>query len=348
MNKIISITIGNLKFDIEEVAYSKLDHYLNSIRKIFTEYPDQKELIQDIEARIAEKFSQNPQELITEKDVNELISTLGKPEDFKEFKDNNDSTTASHSQPTEEIKKLYRNSDDTILFGVCSGIGAYFNIDPIIIRIAAVIFVVTGFLAPAVIITYIILALAVPETKSISDKIAMKGQPLTLKQIENQVKETVKKGKDSLKKNRSQIEKIFLAPFQFLKKILIAILDLLKNLGPAMIKIFGSLITLAFSFLLIIGTFGFTTLLLKIQNNYLPHRLIEIQGDIHYYQAIISGYLSIAIPLIAIIMLGLSLINRKNIFTLNKSLVMFGIWLISSFIFGITLMIDGGTIIQAL
>jgi len=348
MNKIINITIGNLKFDIEEVAYTKLDQYLEDIKKIFQEYSDQKDLIQDIESRIAEKFSQQDKELITEQDVENIIKSLGKPADFRELENEEEKSKNQESDSHEEAKKLYRNSDDTILFGVCSGIGAYFNIDPIIIRIAAVVFVVTGLLAPAIIITYIILALALPESKSISDKIAMKGHTLTLKQIENQVKETVKKGKDSLKKNRSQIEKLFLAPFKFLKKIFDLVISALKNLGPAILKAFGFLIIFSFSLLLILGTFAFTTLLLQIQNTYISHDLINLQNNIHYYETLISGYLATAIPLIAIIMLGISMTNRQNIFTLNKSLIMFGVWLIASFIFGITIMIDGGTIIHSL
>jgi phage shock protein PspC (stress-responsive transcriptional regulator) len=57
-------------------------------------------------------------------------------------------------------KQLTRSSTDKMIAGVCSGLGYYSNIDPTVIRLAAVIlFFLTG---PGIAAAYIIMALIIP------------------------------------------------------------------------------------------------------------------------------------------------------------------------------------------
>jgi phage shock protein C len=59
-----------------------------------------------------------------------------------------------------EPKKLYRSRANRRLFGVCGGIGDYFNIDPVLIRLLWILFTVA---AGGGVIAYIVACLIVPE-----------------------------------------------------------------------------------------------------------------------------------------------------------------------------------------
>ncbi len=59
----------------------------------------------------------------------------------------------------QDIKRLYRSDDDRIIAGVCGGIGEYFSIDPVLIRIIGV---VSLFVHGAGVIVYILAWLLIP------------------------------------------------------------------------------------------------------------------------------------------------------------------------------------------
>lgn len=65
-------------------------------------------------------------------------------------------------------KKLYRSRKDRIIAGVCGGLGEYLDIDPVLIRIAFILFVLAG---GAGILAYIIFVIVIPEEKGKEIKI---------------------------------------------------------------------------------------------------------------------------------------------------------------------------------
>lgn len=88
MHKTVSITIGGALFHVEETAYRKLDSYLDAVRSHFASYPDAEEIVSDIEDRIAEELSETlstKKKVILQKDVDEVIASMGTVEDFKQF-----------------------------------------------------------------------------------------------------------------------------------------------------------------------------------------------------------------------------------------------------------------------
>jgi phage shock protein PspC (stress-responsive transcriptional regulator) len=156
MKKTFTINIGYSIFNIEEGAYEALNSYLNSIKTYFSTIDNDSEIIKDFELRIAENFLSKispSKQCINLIDVKEMIEIMGSLDDFKEiYKD------FKYDSPKEDIKtsKLYRDSSNRIIAGVCSGIADYFKIDPIIIRILFFIAV------PLNIIVYIIFWIGIP------------------------------------------------------------------------------------------------------------------------------------------------------------------------------------------
>ncbi|MDI9363780.1 MAG: PspC domain-containing protein [Flavobacterium sp.] len=176
MKKVININFQGRVVPIEETAYDILKQYVEALRRFFANEEGKEEIINDIESRIAELFAETLKKgstCITDVDVNNIIASMGRPEDFeseeeniktqlggeqKKQEQNYQQTTSQHSFNNGEPRKLYRDENHKVFGGVCSGIANYFGIDRIIVRIIA-IFVSSVFFIP-----YIIIWIAVPST----------------------------------------------------------------------------------------------------------------------------------------------------------------------------------------
>jgi phage shock protein PspC (stress-responsive transcriptional regulator) len=177
MKKVININFQGRVIPIEETAYEILQRYVDSLRKYFANEEGKDEIINDIEGRIAELFSDKLKKgatCITDADVNAVMASIGRPEDFEKAEDSMNSgartqTSAEASQPAYTYVstgrgRLYRNADDKIIAGVCSGLGNYLGIDPVFVRILFVVFI------GALFWVYIILWIIVP-SQSITSNI---------------------------------------------------------------------------------------------------------------------------------------------------------------------------------
>ena len=157
MKKTFTVNIGHSIFNIDEDAYEILNRYLDSIKSYFITIESEGEIIKDFELRIAENFSFNTSDnkkSIDLKDVKSMIEIMGTLDDFKEVY-GNDQSDENHTNEDFD-NKLYRDSSNRILGGVCSGIAQYFKIDPIIVRIIFFLFSGLGLIA------YLILWIGVP------------------------------------------------------------------------------------------------------------------------------------------------------------------------------------------
>ncbi|MDG2368476.1 MAG: PspC domain-containing protein [Flavobacteriaceae bacterium] len=156
MKKTFTINIGYSIFNIEERAYEVLNSYLNSIKTYFSTIDNDSEIIKDFELRVAENFSSkisSSKQCINLNDVKEMIQIMGSLDDFKEIYSDNKTETTNEEKKS---NKLFRDSSNRIIAGICSGIAEYFKIDPIIIRIIFFIAV------PLNLIIYIILWMGIP------------------------------------------------------------------------------------------------------------------------------------------------------------------------------------------
>ncbi|MCA1758945.1 MAG: PspC domain-containing protein [Bacteroidales bacterium] len=198
MKKTFTINISGTVFHIEEDAYEVLQKYLVKLKNHFGTEEEGKEILSDIEARIAEIFTEKSageKDVITLAWVEQIIETMGTPEDFVEEDGEEDEVFTS---PTKRKRRLYRDPEHRIIGGVCGGLSAYFNMDPVILRIIFVVlfFVTTG----AALLAYIVLWIAVPKAVTTAQRLEMRGQEATVKNIEKSIREEVKEVKESYKK----------------------------------------------------------------------------------------------------------------------------------------------------
>lgn len=169
MKKVININFQGRVVPIEESAYDILKQYIESLRRYFANEEGRDEIINDIESRIAELFSERIKKgstCITEEDVNTIAANMGRPADFEaqEAESGFSKTTQQDSSQQKQYTyayatgrgKLYRNADDKIIGGVCSGLANYLGIDPVVMRILFVVFI------GALIWVYILLWIIVP------------------------------------------------------------------------------------------------------------------------------------------------------------------------------------------
>jgi phage shock protein PspC (stress-responsive transcriptional regulator) len=174
MNKVLNINLGRLPFTIDDDAHLKLTDYLNTLEKHFRNSEGHKEIMADIELRLAEIFSEKTEDrpIINVTDVESAINVMGTPEEFgAEESEGRQEKRRNYSWNNIQTgKKLFRDPENKVFGGVCSGLSAYFGIeDPIWVRLG---FAIVFFTMGIGFLVYIVLWIAVPETKTSADRLA--------------------------------------------------------------------------------------------------------------------------------------------------------------------------------
>lgn len=172
MEKTININLGGILFQIDEEAYKILRDYLRAIDVRLGKMPGGSEAIEDIESRIAEIFQsqKGTAGIISLENVVDMMKIIGKPEDFDQQDAETEQPGFSYRQPSGG-KKLFRNPENQIISGVCGGLGAYINTDPVWIRI---LFVIFAFFLVGIFV-YIALWIALPSASTPARKRDMYG-----------------------------------------------------------------------------------------------------------------------------------------------------------------------------
>lgn len=333
MNKTISINLGGMFFHIDEDAYQKLSRYFDAVKRSLS--PDgREEIMKDIESRIAELFQeriQNEKQVVSLVEIDAVIGIMGQPEDYKI--DEEAAQSIDYNIPS-KAKKLYRDKENSIIGGVASGFGHYLNIDPVWIRLLFVIIVVAGFGSP--ILIYLILLVIIPVAKTTSQKLEMKGEPITISNIERKVKE----GIDDIaeKFNKIDSQKFTENTRQGIHKTSTSIGKLFTTLFGLFTKIIGGIIVL-FSSIALIG-FCVASVFMIFSAN-MPDNFIlnHIKTPIGLETPIwIQGILMLlvfGIPFFFILLLGLKLLvnHMKSIGAIAKYTLL-ATWIIA---FGIAI-----------
>ena len=335
MKKTLNINISGSVFHIEEDAFEKLQAYLQKLSNYFEKQIGGQEILQDIEARIAELLQEKQKEgkeAVTNEWVEEVMHRMGNPEDFMD-------AGATESSPTSEVKaekirrRLYRDSESRVLGGVCSGMSAYFNFDPVFLRILFVVLVFLG--AGISIFIYIILWIVVPKASTTAQRLEMHGEEATIPNIQKTIQEEVKEVKNSFSKmNQSEMVQ---QGKRMAGKTGQASVQVAKGLGRAFAVVFGSL-------LILIGFFGFVSFLVSVavSNSVIHSSAAGLDPDLNFggmlafvvnpvvlNLAILLFILLVGIPLLAVFFIGTKLVFRYK--TNNKliGLGAFGIWLVA-------------------
>src|SRR5690554_2838753 len=210
MNKTVNINLGGMFFHIDENAYIKLSRYFEAIKKQLSDSDGKDEIMSDIEIRFSELFSEkltSDKQVISMKDLDEVIAIMGEPQDYRLDDEEPAAQTTYHATKS---KKLYRDTEEGILGGVLSGLGHYFGIDKVWLRVIAL---VLFFFYGIGVLPYIILWIVMPEAKTTSEKLEMKGEAVNISNIEKKVREEFENLSQKVNnidyekyKNRAQVE----------------------------------------------------------------------------------------------------------------------------------------------
>lgn len=310
MNKTISINLGGYFFHIDEDAYQKLTRYFDAIKSSLS-YEGRDEIIKDIESRIAELFQerlQNEKQVVGIKEIDEVISIMGQPEDYKIDEDTSSNFNSDYSSTRSysNTRKLYRDKDNSMLGGVLSGLGHYLGIDPLWLRI---IMVILFFGFGTGLLIYIILWILVPEAITNNQKLEMKGEPINISNIEKKVKE----GFDDItgKINNLDHQKIANTAKSGANQVASTIGDLFLSIFKAFAKIIGAFM-MFFSSIALLGITIASIIMIfssslsdKMKFNFMD---TPFDSDVPFWLQGILLLFTVGIPFLFLIILGLKLL----------------------------------------
>ncbi|MDR0540679.1 MAG: DUF2807 domain-containing protein [Dysgonamonadaceae bacterium] len=187
MKKTLTVNLNGRVFNIDEDAYQLLDKYLRNLRIYFRKEDGSDEILADFEARIEELLSDRVRlgySVITIAEVEQVIARMGRPGDFGENEEDvreEKSAGCREDEFAQVKKKFYRNPDDKMFAGLCSGVAAYFGWNIVAVRI------IVGILVPAtsfwIVPVYLIGWLVIPEAVTAEQQLEMQGKPITVENI---------------------------------------------------------------------------------------------------------------------------------------------------------------------
>lgn len=244
MKKTIDINLGGLLFHLDEDAYLQLSNYLEALRRHLAATEGREEVLADIEARIAEIFTQRmagTRQVVGTDDVQAAMNTLGQPKDFA---GEPAEEPAAASTTEGQRRRLYRDPEEQMIGGVCSGFASYFDIDVVIVRVVFVLLAMfTGFGA----LLYFILWAATPKAVTPADRLAMKGKPATFENIRQTVEEEFKNVESRLnnKENHRKIRSAAQRFGDFITSIVVGFARFLGGLFLILAFFVGSVILVA-------------------------------------------------------------------------------------------------------
>jgi phage shock protein PspC (stress-responsive transcriptional regulator) len=326
MNKTININLAGVFFHIDEDAFIKLDKYLKTIESYLAKEESRDEILQDIEARIAELFNESMahvNQVISITQVYDMIAIMGEPEAYKIDEDEDTSTSSSKFRPS---RKLYRDLDRNYVGGVSSGLNYYLGLNTLLIRL---IWVISAFFSfGATVAIYVILWIVIPAAKTTAQKLDMQGEPVNLTNIEKKVKESYSKFADKVgdidydkygKRTKSGVNQFFEG-----------LGEVLKALGLFISKFLG-VILLIISSLILVGLliffFSFGTISIFELGDFNQMDFFSLGAP--YWSQVILYFLSAAIPFFYLMLLSLKLLFR-NLKSIGKitHITLIGIWIL--------------------
>lgn len=333
MNKTIIINISGAIFHIEEDAYEILKTYMTEVKKHFGLSADSFEIVTDIENRIAELFSEilkrDLKQVIIIKDVQAIIEQMGRPADFEAADQADEAAQPTEAQMAPGVqRKLFRDSDDKLIGGVCSGLAHYFSADAVWIRLLWAALFFAGGIG---LITYIILWIVMPVARTRAEKLAMNGEDVNLETIKNAVSDELNDVKRNLSKYRDQVKNSGLEDrignvlkeiFQFIGKILQSLLKIFGVMFGVLSIFIGACLMIG---LVVAGIAGIFSPEHVIWFN-LPFSLISRDNRL---QAVISFTITFFIPLLFLILLGIRMLFKRFIMSSQVTSSLLIIWFVS-------------------
>lgn len=314
MKKTLNINLGGLAFIINEDAFELLHRYLEALKAKFRNDADRTEIMNDIEARMADLLNQKlagRKEVLSVEDVEYVTGIMGRPEDIAGEEANETEASSSESSSAGSAhtytqtnagpvnKRLFRDADDAKVGGVISGLCHYFGInDPVWARLAVVLLCFVSF--GTVILLYLLLVIIIPKALTAAEKLQMKGEPVNISTIEKEIRDAATRTSDSVNNLVGQ-QNLFERLLHFFVEV---------------VKIFFKIIA---GFIILVALFVLAVLLLSFFGvavagntmlSHAPHLLVDNPTTITIFN--IGVALFVAAPLIALIYAALRAILGRN------------------------------------
>jgi len=338
MKKNITINLCGRLFQIDEDAYELLQQYIESLRSSFGKQEGGEEIADDIEARIAELFDELRQqgiEAITIDHVKDIVTRIGRPEELAGENENDnhndnrghryDSFRSAAQDVMDNVrartagKRLYRNPKDKMLTGVCSGIAAYTNTDPVLWRL---LFVLLVLIYGVGIITYIVLAIIVPEARTPNQMLQMEGRDVTPQNLADAV---VEEDERPAEPRRSFFGSLFTVVLKLLAGLFLGILAIVA-------------LVLLVCFLLAVGTLIIVFTVPGASHYSLPFdlgymNLPEIYATHPWLVVVfcVSLLLSLSLPVYAIIHILLEKAGKLRPMGIAQRIICILVWIVAMF-----------------
>jgi hypothetical protein len=273
MNKILNINLGGYAITIDDDAYEYISAYLDNIRNRFSESEGRDEIVHDIEMRLGELIhnSMGNRTIVMLPDVQAAVQVMGQPEDFggEPAATSNAGSKSKRSPRNAAIrtgKRLFRDEEDTVVAGICSGLAAYVGMgDPVWMRLIFVLltFLSAGFWIPA----YLLLWILVPPARSAADRLAMRGEPANVDNIAREIEEGFERlsnrvnefGAGNKKKGSTPGNAAISAGVSAIGQIFAFVLRFLARFGVALGIFIAVVVFLSFALVWVVSIFGVFT-----------------------------------------------------------------------------------------
>lgn len=320
MKKVVKVSIGNLAFTVEEDGFLLVKGYLDEIQDHYESNENGREILEGIEERMAELFLEKSGSgsVVTSAVIKEVISILGRPEAIDE--EQGDIRMGSSTSNNIRIpKKLYRNGENKVLGGVCSGLAAFSSLDVSLVRIIFVVLLI-GFSffglfhiggGSFMVIGYIIMWLVIPEARTVEQKCAMFGEPMDLSYLHQKMERNFKRAGQEIKRA--------------------------ANDNSGLVSRFGRLLSIIVSILLIIiassalASISFMLLGLEIFKGVIPIDLMDyvylgVQNPIYFKIAILAFMM---LPFLGMLYGGIQLLFGFKTSRIRPGLIILLLWIVS-------------------
>ncbi|MCK7591815.1 PspC domain-containing protein [Subsaxibacter sp. CAU 1640] len=335
MNKTVNINLAGTFFHIDEDAYLKLQRYLEAIKRSFTDSQGRSEIIADIEARISELFNErvkHDKQVIGIKEVDEVIAIMGQPEDYLVDDEIFEDEPKQSYQSSSTSKKLFRDTENSYIAGVSSGLGHYLGIDAVWVRLLWILLTLGS--GGTFILIYILFWVLVPEALTTSEKLTMKGEPVNISNIEKKIKD----GFENVSQTVSDTVKNIDLPKQGnrIKSSSKTFFDTIGDIIMFFLKVFAKFIGII---LMIAGAGALITLIVALFSVGFANS-IHVPGfdflnaanaaNIPLWLMSMLFFFAVGIPFFFIFYLGLKILinNLKSIGNIAK-FSLFGLWLMA-------------------
>jgi phage shock protein PspC (stress-responsive transcriptional regulator) len=327
MEKTESINLGGRVFVLDEDAYSLLSGYLSKVRTHIGSDVDCDEVMGDIEISMSEKLRgklTDQKQVIGKADVEQLISVMGTVEDFERNfggEEKGPEMKEAAEKDDAPIRKLYRDPDNRIIAGVCSGIAAYFRLDPFIVRALFVLLFLAG--VGITLPLYLALWIITPSAQTMAQKLEMEGSPQTIASISQSRRAKIETIRSS---RRDKAD------------------TLLPRLATLLVYLFGLFLIIG-SLATILGVTTGAGVAWKYAHDYAYISDVPVSEILAAFPLGLFTVLSVlafAIPAFLVLVAGLAMTFRKRMVNSTLLVVTIAFWLLCGFADAYIVMSDAG------